>query len=338
MKLIKKLSLSLLIFTVLLSTLPSKSVNAIGIPWAGIAWKVINYVGNTFYDVAGTSESTATYAKVSTGTKHFNDSGYNVGASVKHVVDINKSGLIYDLHADAVWYDFFSTISIIMTDNYNNDIINKSVTSGQWASHTSTYSDNWGRWTVRFVENSHTTWNCWIDMLDSSGKSIIASTPSTQNLNQGILTPNFYKTNDKIYTIPSNDYKKNVVNIENKKLTMKDLGTETLDNATKSYVQSFKSYNSGDKLIFEDRIKEIKYNKENDCTQFTFEGLNGDDVTWSFDKNLTQKYKSGENLKLNLKVLTEYKDNKINVETLDYVQDGIKAQKESKYVDITKYQ
>lgn len=225
-----------------------------------------------------------------------------------------------------------------MTDNYGRDKINKSVTTGQSASYKSTSADSKGTWRIRFVENDHKKWNCWIVMYDYSGYSLAAKEVYTDNSNQSIVTPTFYKANDKTYIIPSKGHKQTVAVLKNKKLTMKDLATQTFDITTKTFVQSFENYNNGDSIIFEDRIKKIKYNKDGNFTEFTFEGQDGEDVNWAFDKDLTQKYKLGQILNLKFKVVTDYTDNNINVETLDYVQDGINAQTNGKYVDINNYQ
>lgn len=313
------------------------TVQAIAFPWSKIAWSVSSYLNNYFYNLAPTIVYGSYYNTISTGTKNFNSSSSNVGASIYHDFDINKSNLEIDVWAETNFMNWLDKISIIVTDNSGYDRINRSVTHGQHTYYTPSYSDPWGSWRVRYVENDSSTWNCWLTVADMDAAPAYTTAMSIDEAGYKTYS-NIVKTQDKIYAIPDSKHKDKITKMGNKTLSMKEISQQFYDTVNQRYVYSLKNYSIGDNLVFQDLIKKVEYNVENNATYFVFNGLNQEEVTWVFANNLTNKYKPGDKLNLKLNVVEEFKTSEDTFENLDYIVNSLKLHEYGNFANINDYQ
>lgn len=340
---LKALKKSKKIFTLFLASLfvvggifiNQTTAQAIGFPWASVAWKVASYLNSYFYNVSGTTDIGTYYANISTGSLKFNDSSSNVGASVYHDLTFTTSNQEVALLAETNLLNFLGKISIILTDSSGNDKINKSVSNNQASYYKTSYYDNFGTWRARFVENDSDKWNCWVSFTDWN--EYYGTYAMSINESGTIQSAKIAKTKDKIYFLPDSNHKSKEKKVYSGKLSMKDLSNEFFDSVNNRYVQSSKNFSVGDKILFKDVIKSIAYDSSANATYFVFDGLDNEKITWAFANDLTDKYKAGDSLSLKFNLVEENNINGVIFENIDYIVNAQKSYSIGQFVDINNY-
>lgn len=119
-------------------------------------------------------------------------------------------------------------------------------------------------------------------------------------------------------------------------LDLEGLNAQLYDTEIRETVNNFRDYNVGDPLLFSDKISDISYDKKADATTVKLL-YKGNEVTWPFKGDLTDRYKPGDMLSLQFTVVSEYSYDGYLFENLDYFVDGASAKQKNQYVDIRQY-
>ena len=287
-------------------------------------WYIIKKASNAYYSKPPTVTYGYNWTQSSTGSIFFNLG--TTGASTKIIVYLPDSTYSIEAWANCDAINWTQKISVLLTNKNNNDVINKSITRAQLTYYSP--KSSYGNHTLRFVENDVYKWNCYYKVIDHdkqipptyqsiSNPGTVSSAFSASDRNQVIEYTNDIDGN--VYVIPS-DREKNLM--LKPVLNMEELSKQLYDSSLQTYVDDFKDFDIGDTILFSDKIKDIKYNEENNSTSFTFSSFNGD-VVWEFNGDLTNQYQKWDRLNLQFNVVESYSTNDYVFETLDYIQEGL---------------
>lgn len=300
--------------------------------WWQTAWDILKAganVANEWIYINPVYEKNQYYIKVGSGSIDFNNKTY--GGLSRHNVYVDSTESEIDAWVERSFVDFFSKM-VISLDSPSGFHSSKTVTHQQ---HFIVKPNRTGTWQLRYTTPDSKRWSCWF-FYDPVAPIKSVSSQTLTNIETGEkITSDLYRTSEKMYTVPSVEFKnKNVKDLNNTDaLNMDKLMLQTYDEEIGRFVNEFKDYSIGDTLIFEDSISNISYDKDIDATQFTFMGKDGDTVDWYFDGDLTNEYKISDVLKLKFKVVEEYSDENFTFETLDY----IKSSSNGKFDEINNY-
>lgn len=304
-------------------------IDIMDINWNKLAWKVLKVIGGSyFWDTKTASNSTgANMDQCSLATHSFNDG--DTGGKLRHdiyVRNISNDELtsFVENSNPLTWFNK-ALISYYNPNRY--EIGNKSVTHEQYYSINPTGS---GTFEVEFSTAQNHTWNCYVQYWHYDDYNGVSKTAPINGVN-------FYKTSNKIYKIPSDSHNNSIQNKNNVScISMNELLSQLYDNELKTFVSDFKDYNIGNKITFEDIIKNIYYDNSKDVTIFTFDTNNGQ-VEWPFTGNLINSYSIGQKLTLKFEIVEEYSDDYITIEQLDYIKDGLINLDNNLYPNIENY-
>lgn len=299
-------------------------------------WKLamagVGELSNKLINVEGTTEYDIGWVRKSTGGFDFN-TGIN-GASVKITCNLADDNMELDAFPYTDPIHWFSKIAYILTSPDNRDVINKTLTHNQHATFKS--KKPYGVYTARFVEDESMYWNCYTTFTDWSD---VFTDGFGRNIN-GIMSKKPYvikDTTQQVYFIPSLTHTISLKSIKSvDTLNMNELIKQFYDTGIENFVTSLKDYNIGDKLIFNDVIKALKYDAQNNCTYLSFDSITGV-VTWPFKGDLTSRFSVGSCLALEFQIVEDFSYNGIAFENIDYFVDGYNALQNNNYLPIEKY-
>ncbi|MBS5822999.1 MAG: hypothetical protein KID00_03905, partial [Clostridium argentinense] len=227
----------------------------------------------------------------------------------------------------------FDKINISM---YDPDRYLKKEVSATYQQHVIMKPTKTGNWTIRYTEPDNNTWSLWYiyDTNVLRNNNSIYESYSNGSFMGKTNTSLSYKTDKKIYAIPSENFKEN--SIEYSEINMQQLCNEMYDENNNRYVNSFKNFNINDDIYFKDVIEEINYNSNENSTSIKFK-YKDELITWKFNGDLTSKYFEGDILSLRFKVVKEYEDNKFTFENINYIVESDSLGLDNVYPDIEEY-
>jgi hypothetical protein len=97
----------------------------IQVPWFKIAWKVISYAGNEWFDRDPVYKEFDNYQYVSSGDIDFNEG--EIGGRASHKVEIPDKHRRIDAFVQANWIHFLSKLVILIDDSNGDDVLSKTV-------------------------------------------------------------------------------------------------------------------------------------------------------------------------------------------------------------------
>lgn len=297
----------------LLTTMPQKVEAAW---WTTLAFKIVNYAGNAWFDRAPTWDENANAITVSSGDISFNDGTY--GASSKKVVAVTEDTGELDIWAQTGWYNWPGSISVLITTSWGSDVVSKSVTHNQHVYYAPGYP---GDFTVRWVQNKRQSWDLWLRYWKGSNYPTVVGN-SRSFSGEFDVTKSTGKTvkaveiNNRIHIVPSLSHSKGARN-SNALLSMADLNDQSFDRQLAERVDDLRDYQVGDRMRFQDVVQAVEYDSTKNETVFTFTGKN-EQVQWPFAGNLTDRFPVGSTLALEFQVVA----NDERFETIDYIKYG----------------
>lgn len=141
------------------------------------------------------------------------------------------------------------------------------------------------------------------------------------------IAQDYYFNEKMFYTLPKQEsFLKDSKNETGKRKgdsfkSINDLMNDSYDETLDDYVHSFKSYNIGDTITVSDKIAYLVYDVETNITSVGFDYLDKtnsnltDKVYWDFAGDLRNRFSTGDNILLNVKVVPINQEN--HLETLD---------------------
>jgi len=318
------------------------------VPWFKVAWKIIHYTGNQWFDRNPVYKEFDSYQYISSGDIGFNNGTY--GARASHKVEISDNHRKIDAFAQTNWTNWLDKIVISIDDSNGNDIVSKSVTHNQHLYYRTIDDSPTGEWKVSYLEEDKNSWDLWLFLWDTDVYSkSYSNIKASQNVEMMDLKNNkkimakIYITKNNIYMEPSVNHKnfnllKNNELINNKPLNIKMLTEQIYDKSLNRFVYCFKDFNIGDKILFSNNIEQIYFDSNENATFFILRSVdNNESVKWGFTGDLTKNYRIGDKLELEFEVIEKYSDESITFETLDYIEDGLEKINNQSYPDINDY-
>lgn len=284
---------------------------------ASLGFKILSYASNTWLFHREANQYIGENSiEINSGTIGFNNkdnSGY--GASSKHDVIIDRTSEQIQTFAQTDFWSMLlnTTISVIITDPNNNDVVSKTITHGQYVLYNPSRT---GTHTIRYVTQDKHNWDLYITLRNWQISTNVASVLDTNGQEIPALLEN-----GKVYVYPSESHQNSSMkrlynSFNNYSLSLADLQDQVYDNELKRSVYNLRDFNIGDSIHFADTIASLEYDANNNYTLFGFKNKDGDIVEWVFEGDLTSKFNVGKTLELNLTVVEEVN----GFETIDLIK------------------
>lgn len=279
-----------------------------------LQWILIKADGKLFYRDP-TSSSTSTSVTTSSGTVQYGKDAQRT----KFNFNVS-SGKSLDLWAQTSFSGWLKKISIFVENSSGNQVAGNYVTHNQ---HIFT-SIGSGKYSCYYVGSDGDKWDSWLTISQSSKRA---------NDNKGVMD----YTTGKEYVIPSAQHREMQERNVSNELNATELDNEFFDDELGISVNMTKHFDVGETIIFKDVIDGIQYIPEENKTILTFKTDKGEDLVWPFSNDLSNEFSVGEEISLDLKVVSEFESEGYTFQNLDYILEAYAGMENNIYPDIHNY-
>lgn len=303
----------------------------------GVDWVISKISGAVFYREPDVVEG-PNWCQVSTGSLTYGNDDDDI-RRVRRELDLPQKFTI-DAWAQTDWHNWLEKINIWIEDEDGYEVAGANATHNQHVIH---YADP--EYYELYYSSSDGEWDHYVMLLDFTEDSEGYSADKIKYAVNSDGTKFEYmldENSNKHYVLPSGifnantSFRKNVLD-NGIALNARDLYYQFYDSELKISVNALKDFDVGDSIIFEDTIKDIKYDHETNSTKIYFDCLDSCELMWPFNGDLTEKYVVDDSLRLKFEVVEEYSEDSYVFENLDYILEGYKGVLGGSYPELEDY-